>query len=180
MKDLQKFINVSNRLNFNLRTEEDRGQGYNGFYLNYGKVLNLVNIDESRQAAADYNDETLTFSYSVKKTFAHELTHFLQYKDNKFNGWYDLGYTSKKEKHRNGIYAYNEIIANTVAMLLYPTEDNINNNIWYVNLYLKNVASTSRNANKKAFNDRLNNDLKADINKYYTIIKEQLEIEGLL
>ena len=179
MQHLQHYINISNRLNFKLRTEPSSGQHYNGFYRNYSKLLVLVDIDETRQAAADYNGETLTFRYSVKSTFAHELTHFLQHKDNKYDGMQDLGYIPN-DQHRNGIYAYNEIVANTVSMLLYPTDDAINDNIWYVNFYLKNVASTGRNANKKAFNDRLQNDLKKDIDRYYTIIKKELELEGLL
>lgn len=179
MKDLTKYISISNRLNFNLMIEENNGQHYNGFYRAYGKVLKLVNIDESRQASANYNGETLTFKYTVKSTFAHELTHHLQHIDNKYQGMDDLGYIPN-DKHRNGIYAYNEIVANTVAMLLYPTEDGINDNIWYVNYYLKEVASTGRNANKQAFNDRLNNDLKKDIDRYYNIIKKELELEGLL
>ena len=179
MKDTQAYINISNRLGFKLKTEASSGQHYNGFYRNYSKLIVLVDIDESRQAAADYNGETLIFKYSVKSTFAHELTHFLQHKDNKYDGMQDLGYIPN-DKHRNGIYAYNEIVANTVSMLLYPTEDNINDNTWYVNLYLNNVASTGRNANKTAFNDRLTNDLKKDIDRYYNIIKKELELEGLL
>lgn len=180
MTDLNSYINISNRLNFTLRTEKSSGQNYNGFYRHYGKLIVLVNIDESRQIAANYNGERLTFKQTIKHTFAHELTHFLQHKDDKFNGMYDLGYIGKDSKHRNGIYAYNEIVANTTAMLLYPTEDNINDNIWYVNLYLNKVAGTSKKANKKAFNDRLQNDLKKDIDRYYNIIKKELELEGLL
>ena len=180
MKHTQAYINISNRLNFKLRTEEQRDQHYNGFYRSWSKELFLVKIDESRQATAKYNDEKLTFKYSIKSTFAHELTHHLQHKDDKYNGMYDLGYLHDDEKHRNGIYAYNEIVANTTAMLLYPTEDNINDNIWYVNWYLNKVAGTSKKANKKAFNDRLANDLKKDIDRYYTIIKKELELEGLL
>ena len=180
MKHATQFINISNRLNFYLTFEEYNGQGYLGMYRPSAKVLKLVKVNESRQITADYNGEKLTFKNNIKSTFAHELTHHLQHKDDKFNGMYDLGYIGKDSKHRNGIYAYNEIVANTVAMLLYPTEDNINDNIWYVNYYIKNVSSTSRHANKKAFNDRLQNDLKKDIDRYYTIIKKELELEGLL
>lgn len=178
MKNINHYINISNRLNFNLRTEKNSGQHYNGYYRPFGKVLTLVNVDESRQVAANYNGEKISFKYSVKNTFIHELTHHLQHGDGKYNGIHDLGYLN--DIHRNGIYAYNEIVANTVAMLIYPTNDSINDNIFYVNLYLNKVAGTSRNANKQAFDERLKNDLKADIDKYYKIIKEQLQIEGLL
>lgn len=180
MTDLNSYINISNRLNFKLRTETNSGQHYNGFYRSWTKELFLVKIDETRQATANYNGEKLTFKSTIKSTFAHELTHHLQHKDNKYDGMYDLGYLHDDEKHRNGIYAYNEIVANTTAMLLYPTEDNINENIWYVNLYLNKVAGTSKKANKQAFNDRLKNDLKKDIDRYYNIIKKELELEGLL
>ena len=178
MQHLTNYINISNRLNFNLRTEQQRNQDYNGYYRNYDNLICLVNLDESKLNKTYYNGETLEFKDSVKKTFIHELTHHLQHLDSKYNGMGLLGYRS--DIHRNGIYAYNEIVANTVAMLLYPTHDNINNNIWYVNFYVNKVNSTHRNANKQAFNDRLNNDLKNDIDKYYKIIKEQLELEGLL
>ena len=180
MRDLNKYTSIANRLNFYLTIEQFNNQGYLGMYRPSAKVLKLVDVDESRTITADYNGEKLTFKNNIKSTFAHELTHHLQHKDNKYFGWYDLGYTSDDAKHKNGIYAYNEIIANTVAMLLYPTEDNINDNIWYVNYYLNKVAGTSKKANKQAFNDRLQNDLKKDIDRYYTIIKKELELEGLL
>ena len=180
MKNINKYYNIANRLNFNLRTESSSGQDYNGFYRHYGKLITLVDLDESQTVTAYYNREKLTFKYTVIHTFIHELTHFLQHKDNKYQDMALLGYMGKKTIHRNGIYAYNEIVANTVAMLLYPNNDSINDNIHYVNMYIKNVEGTSRNTNKAAFNDRLKNDLKNDIDKYYNIIKEQLEIEGLL
>ena len=93
-------------------------------------VVSLMIVNEV-QGVHIYTDATgatvKTTAHDPRKTLAHEYTHILQIKA----GYYER---IAKESH---IYNYNEVVANTIGMLCFPTESNIIDNAGYVNRYTK-------------------------------------------
>lgn len=93
------------------------------------KSLMIVNSTDGLHRYTDAQGvQTYTNTHDPRKTLAHEYTHILQIK---------AGYYTERSGTAKQIYNYNEIIANTIGMLLYPTESNIIDNADYVSRYLK-------------------------------------------
>ena len=93
------------------------------------KSLMIVNTTHAYHSYTDANGtDTDTHTHDPRKTLAHEYTHILQIK---------AGYYTERSGTAKQIYNYNEIVANTIGMLLYPSETNIIDNAGYTQRYLK-------------------------------------------
>jgi Zn-dependent peptidase ImmA (M78 family) len=125
------------------------------------KVYNLmiVNSVDGMHAYTDAQGvRHITKHHDPRKTLAHEYTHILQVKA----GHYIRGdYNTCKN--------YNEIIANTIGMLLYPSESNIIDNAGYINNYI----------NKRGVKSMMKN-LENDIDELYPQVESFLQSLGIL
>jgi hypothetical protein len=147
-------------IGYTLRVQQEPAGSWgsmNGYY----KTMMLVNKSEGVHSYKDANGtRTETAQHDPRKTLAHEYVHILQYDANLYTGV--RGGTSEER------YNYNEIIANSIGMLLYPTESNIIDNAGYTNRYLKLGTGD------------LMKHLKHDINTFYPIVKRFMESLGLI
>lgn len=144
-----------------LRIQTELGDAYGKVS---GNILNikmmLVNTIDSTHTYKDKTGTTHRGQHDTRKTLAHEYTHILQVR----KGFY---FTSRSSNEQE-LYNYNEIVANTIGMLCYPTQANIIDNADYVNKYLK-----------KGTGDLLKH-LKSDINILLPEVKKFLQTTGLL
>lgn len=144
-----------------LRIQTELGDAYGKVS---GNILNikmmLVNTIDSTHTYKDKTGTTHRGQHDTRKTLAHEYTHILQVR----KGFY---FTSRSSNEKE-LYNYNEIVANTIGMLCYPTQANIIDNADYVNKYLK-----------KGTGDLLKH-LKSDINILLPEVKKFLQTTGLL
>lgn len=161
MADMCKAAGVASLIlcdNKSQVTPNKRGGSAWGSYAPSQRTIRIYERYEDSRGY--YNNELFTFLHSPIKTFFHELTHHLQCKDGKYPLYGSIP---------KGIYSYNEIVANTTAMLFYRDDKNaVMDNASYVNSYLPT-------ASKKLLHD----DLKADIDKYYKVIQSLIEKCGL-
>lgn len=144
-----------------LRIQTELGDAYGKVSGNIFNIkMMLVNTIDSTHTYKDKTGTTHRGQHDTRKTLAHEYTHILQVR----KGFY---FTSRSSNEQE-LYNYNEIVANTIGMLCYPTQANIIDNADYVNKYLK-----------KGTGDLLKH-LKSDINILLPEVKKFLQTTGLL
>ena len=144
-----------------LRIQTELGDAYGKISGNIFNIkMMLVNTIDSTHTYKDKTGTTHKSQHDPRKTLAHEYTHILQVR----KGFY---FTSRSSNEKE-LYNYNEIVANTIGMLCYPTQANIIDNADYVNKYLsKGVGSLIKH-------------LKDDIRVMLPEVKQFLKTTGLL
>ena len=122
--------------------------------------ISVSNITDSTHTYKDKTGATHRSQHDPRKTLAHEYTHILQTR----RGYYTRATRGSNDTARK---ALNELVANTIGMLCYPTQANIIDNADYVNRYIQDAQP-------------LMHHLKDDINELLPIVKELLIKIGLL
>lgn len=146
------------RYSLEIRQEPGKAWGYIKPLMRKMMIVNKVKGYHTYTDATGYKHTTR--NHDPRKTLAHEYTHILQDARR-------LYYPSVRHASINEIYNYNEIVANTVGMLCFPTDDNIIDNAGYVNRYLAEGTG-----------DLLKH-LKNDINELLPLVEEFLQKIGL-
>lgn len=147
-------------IGYTLRIQQEPAGSW-GMMNGYYKTMMIVNKDEGLHTYKQADGRIIdTQRHDPRKTLAHEYVHILQYDA----GLYDRARSGTYDER----YNYNEIVANSIAMLCYPTPDNIIDNAGYVNRYMK-----------KGTGDLMQY-LKDDINRFYPIVKAFMERLGLI
>ena len=143
-----------------LTVRREMGEAY-GSVRPSSRAMMLVNNDEGVHSYTDAEGKKTTIrQHDPRKTLAHEYTHILQSRAGHYRGL--------RGDHIKECYNYNEVIANTIGMLCYPTPENIIDNAGYVNRYIK-----------KGTGDLMQY-LEADIEKFLPEVRAFLEKTGLL
>lgn len=122
--------------------------------------ISVSNITDRQHTYQDKTGETHTSQHDPRKTLAHEYTHILQTR----RGYFNRDTRGSNETARK---ALNEVVANTIGMLCYPTEANIIDNADYVNRYLQDAQP-------------LMHHLKSDVAELLPEVKALLSKIGLL
>ena len=141
---------------------EKSAYGYIRRYRDSRKALmiSVSNITDSEHLYRDNTGKVHTAQHDPRKTLAHEYTHILQTR----KGYYNRDTRGSNENSRK---AFNEIIANTIGMLCFPTSENIIDNAEYVNNYLQDASP-------------LMHHLKSDIAELFPEVKALLSRIGLI
>jgi len=123
-------------------------------------IISVSNITDSEHHYTDKTGATHTSQHDPRKTLAHEYTHILQTR----RGYYNRDTRGSNNTAR---VAFNEVVANTIGMLCYPTQANIIDNAEYVNNYLQDA-------------EPLMHHLKSDIAELLPEVRALLSRIGLL
>jgi hypothetical protein len=126
-------------------------------------TIYIKNIDIVGHQYKDANNELHQANHDPRKTVAHEFTHILQVR----KGYYErTAQGVSAVKQFQAVKAYNEVVANTVGMLAYPSRGNVIDNATYVNSWMKQAKP-------------LMHHLKDDINELLPLVNEFLVKIGL-
>lgn len=91
--------------------------------------ISVSNITNETHTYTDKTGTTHEEAHDPRKTLAHEYTHILQTRA----GYYLREVRGSNAEARK---AYNEIVANTIGMLAFPTRQTIIDNASYINGYI--------------------------------------------
>ena len=122
--------------------------------------ISVSNITDKEHSYTDKTGATHRSQHDPRKTLAHEYTHILQTR----RGYYNRDTRGSNNDART---ALNEVVANTIGMLCYPTQANIIDNADYINRYIQDAQP-------------LMHHLKSDIAELLPEVKALLSKIGLL